>query len=75
VVSAEWLRRLLIDLRDPTLSDEGIGEHYGLTGTCVRQIRLDNNIARQHGIGLVGGRWINVRGVQRWMHGYQDVVA
>lgn len=64
-----WLRAMLADLRDPDLTEQQIGRRYGIPGRQVEELVEANGIARDPEalVELTGGRWVTVRGVQRWL--------
>lgn len=64
-----WLRALLVDLRNPDLTDQQIANRYGLRGREVEEIVEENGIIRDPEalVELSGGRWVTVRGVQVWV--------
>lgn len=69
-----WLTAFVRDLRHPDLTTAQIAGRYGLTEPQVWNFCRDNHIKRptrdtDDPIELSGGRWVNFRGVMRWVAG------
>lgn len=63
-----WLRGLLTDVRNPDNTLQTLAHRYGMTQPQLERIVRDNQIRRDESDReLTGGKWINVRGIQRWL--------
>lgn len=71
-----WLRALLADLRNPDLTAQTLAWRYGMTQPQLERLVHDNGLRRHDNeldLEATGGRWVTVRGVQRWVS--EGVVA
>lgn len=67
-----WLTALMRDMRHPDLTNAQLVGRYGITERQLREFCQDNKIRRpmretEDPIELTGGRWVQYRGVMRWV--------